>query len=67
MLFYCNNPTADYSDWNNNDEEEQENKEKQEEQEKEEKEEKNKGVEDKDSFMCHVSSIISSFYLYRIC
>ena len=65
MLFNCDNPT-DYSDWDNNDEEEQENKEKQEkkeEQEKEEEEEKNKGVEDKDSFMCHVSSIISSFYV----
>ena len=48
------NPT-DYSDWDNSDEEEQENKENEEEQEK------NEGVENKDSFMCHVSSIISSF------
>ena len=51
------NPTV-YSDWDNSDEEEQENKQNEEEQEK------NEGV---DSFMCHVSSIISSFDMYRIC
>ena len=55
---------TDYSDWDNSEEEEQENKEnkekqeKEEEQEKEEQEGKDKGVEDKDSFLCHESSII---------